>query len=556
MAVLNYHNFDTLGFTTGTEGPNQFYSGAQTASGYENIHIRTDSSNKFNGMDSLRVEIDQSLPRSGVWRSELRTQVYGGYPNVMEGFYAVAIKLGTTTVGEESAVISQLWDGTSGPSLSLQWGYSDNSIFARIHGGPSNVNFPLFTGDSTWHTVILYHHSLPNSSGKLKIWVDGTLTVNYTGRTSYATETDSTTPYWKLGLYDSGFDDDTLVSNRVIYLAGVNYHDATDTESDTLAWINNFWGSEPEPETYTIIANGSSGGTASGGGTFIDGATATLTATPNSGYQFVRWVQGGSTASTNNPYIFTVTGNRTLTAEFELIPPVEYDISVTVNGSGSVTGDGTYNEEQEVTLTATPSAGWLFDYWEDADGTYNDNPLVFVATADRDLTVYFVEEPPEPTQYTITVNVEGEGTVTGDGVYDEDDEVTLTATAETGWEFLHWSDTGGVYLDNPYVFSAESDRDLDAVFIEETPTPTEYTVTVTQTTGGVVAGGGIYEEGQEAELTAIPDSGWTFVKWSDDTTENPYVFEVTGNVALSAVFELVDPPEPTYITVKGKFRIV
>lgn len=233
----------------------------------------------------------------------------------------------------------------------------------------------------------------------------------------------------------------------------------------------------------------------------------------------------------------------------------EYDISVTVNGSGSVTGDGTYNEEQEVTLTATPSAGWLFDYWEDADGTYNDNPLVFVATEDRDLTVYFVEEPPEPTQYTITVNIEGEGTVTGDGVYDEDEEVTLTATAETGWEFLHWSDTGGVYLDNPYVFNAESNRELDAVFIEETPPPTEYTVTVTQTTGGYVSGGGTYTEDDEATLTATPDSGWHFVRWSNDVTDNPYTFTVTEDVTLQAVFEQ-DEPVPGVITVKGKFRIV
>src|SRR5690606_20500992 len=154
--------------------------------------------------------------------------------------------------------------------------------------------------------------------------------------------------------------------------------------------------------------------------------------------------------------------DRTLTAEVELIPPVEDDISVTDNGSGAVTCDGTYNEEQEVTRTATPSAGGQVGHWQDSDGTHIDNRVVFVATAGRELAVYFVEEPPEPTQYTITVNVEGEGTVTGDGVYDEDDEVTLTATAETGWEFLHWSDTDGVYLDNPYVFNAESDRELDA----------------------------------------------------------------------------------------------
>src|SRR5690606_6431382 len=385
MAVLNYHNFDTLGFTTGVEGPNQFYSSAQTASGYENIHIRTDSSNKFNGMNSLRVEIDQSLPRSGVWRSELRTQVYGGYPNVMEGFYAVAIKLGTTAVGEESAVISQLWDGTSGPSLSLQWRYSDNSIFARIHGGPSNVNFPLFTGDSTWHTVILYHHSLPNSFGKLKIWVDGTLTVDYTGRTSYATETDSTTPYWKLGLYDSGFDDDNLVSNRVIYLSGVSYHDATDSESDTLEWIDNFWNTdpEPEPEKFTVTTDHTTGGTVSGAGEYEDGETANLVATPtDEHWVFEKWTEDGEDLSIANPLSFTVEGDRNIKAVFA---KKKYALTVTSTTGGTATGGGLFEWEITTPLTASINSGYQFSGWYRGDTFLsNANPYSYTTRKQSD----------------------------------------------------------------------------------------------------------------------------------------------------------------------------
>lgn len=96
----------------------------------------------------------------------------------------------------------------------------------------------------------------------------------------------------------------------------------------------------------------------------------------------------------------------------------------------------------------------------------------------------------------------------------------------------------------------------DPVTINIVESVDEYRVTVTQTTGGVVTGGGVYEDGSQATLTAVANEGWRFVKWSDDSTENPYVFEVTEDVTLSAVFEPVGPPEPTYFTVKGKFRIV
>lgn len=73
----------------------------------------------------------------------------------------------------------------------------------------------------------------------------------------------------------------------------------------------------PEPTTYTVTVNASAGGKASGGGTFDEGATATLTATPNSGYHFTGWYEGSTKVSDKTPYSFTVTKDVTLTAQFE-----------------------------------------------------------------------------------------------------------------------------------------------------------------------------------------------------------------------------------------------
>lgn len=68
--------------------------------------------------------------------------------------------------------------------------------------------------------------------------------------------------------------------------------------------------------TITVNVNDPAMGTVSGGGVYDANATATLTATANSGYQFVKWEDG----NTSNPRTITVTKDETYTAVFETIP--------------------------------------------------------------------------------------------------------------------------------------------------------------------------------------------------------------------------------------------
>ncbi|MDR1563929.1 MAG: polysaccharide deacetylase family protein [Oscillospiraceae bacterium] len=73
-------------------------------------------------------------------------------------------------------------------------------------------------------------------------------------------------------------------------------------------------------QTYTITATAATGGTVTGGGSYALGANVTLTATPNSGYTFDGWYEGGSKIpSAGAEYLFTVTANRTLEARFTAI---------------------------------------------------------------------------------------------------------------------------------------------------------------------------------------------------------------------------------------------
>ncbi len=76
------------------------------------------------------------------------------------------------------------------------------------------------------------------------------------------------------------------------------------------------------PPTYVISLSASTGGTVSGGGTYEVGSTATIKATPNTGYRFVKWSDGNTNAErqitiTSSEISANVT-NRSYTAYFEV----------------------------------------------------------------------------------------------------------------------------------------------------------------------------------------------------------------------------------------------
>lgn len=67
---------------------------------------------------------------------------------------------------------------------------------------------------------------------------------------------------------------------------------------------------------YQVSVSATAGGTATGGGSFLEGSTCTVSATPNTNYTFANWTENGSVVSSLQNYSFTVTGNRSLVANF------------------------------------------------------------------------------------------------------------------------------------------------------------------------------------------------------------------------------------------------
>ena len=122
------------------------------------------------------------------------------------------------------------------------------------------------------------------------------------------------------------------------------------------------------PTTYTIRADvtPAGAGSVSGGGSYTEGTSVTLTATNNPGYRFVGWVESGTTVSTNPNYTFVANSNRSLTAQFDRISSGggDSDPTYSITLPSRVTGgelklSRRYAEKGEtVTLTAIPDEGY------------------------------------------------------------------------------------------------------------------------------------------------------------------------------------------------------
>ncbi len=77
----------------------------------------------------------------------------------------------------------------------------------------------------------------------------------------------------------------------------------------------------PTPMKYTVTVSvePEGGGIATGGGTYQEGESVTVTASPANSYNFTGWQENGTMVSADMEYTFTVAGDRNLTAVFEQI---------------------------------------------------------------------------------------------------------------------------------------------------------------------------------------------------------------------------------------------
>lgn len=171
--------------------------------------------------------------------------------------------------------------------------------------------------------------------------------------------------------------------------AGASY---TFTLGSNRALVANF---TQQQCAVAVSANPSSGGSAavaSGGETGACGRQVTVTATPNQGWAFLRWTEGGAPVSTSVAYTFTPSVDRALVAEFEKQCTVSVSAEPSAGGAAAVSqGAATGACGRSVTVTATPNAGWVFLEWTEDGAMLAGSPsATLTLEVDRSVTAHFV----------------------------------------------------------------------------------------------------------------------------------------------------------------------
>lgn len=177
--------------------------------------------------------------------------------------------------------------------------------------------------------------------------------------------------------------------------------------------------------------------------------------------------------------------------------------------------------------------------------------------------------PSEPGQLTtklkLKVSPEGAGSVSGAGDILPGKEVKVTASANSGWLFVNWTDENGqeVSTAKSYTFTKGNRTEtLTANFSFNPGGPSEpgelpYKLTLLHGDGGSVSGGGFYLSGTTVNIRAYPNSDFNFEGWYkadgtlySDVADISYTME-ESNVTLTArfVFNPKSPSEPNEVNI-------
>ena len=327
-----------------------------------------------------------------------------------------------------------------------------------------------------------------------------------------------------------------------------------------------------EPITYDInaTANMAEGGTVTGSGTYGYGQTCTLTATPNDGYSFLYWTTAtGEILSTDTNYSFTVTEDADFVAYF--YEGLACDITFALYNQWGDSWWGKYimvtdenGASKRMTLESGFSVTYTIPFGHGSHPTLSwsgglncsfavsyafDGTVIYEGINDYGGSYEFEVDCSGafPTYYSVTATAnpaEG-GTVSGGDTYTEGSTCTLTATANEGYTFMNWTQDGEeVSTNEAYSFTVTEDAAFVANFSLNSY---NITVSASPTDGGTVSGGGIFDYGTTAIVSAVPNEDYRFSHWTNNgisvSSNANYSFTVTEDAMFVANFREFNPDE-------------
>ncbi|MDD2297961.1 MAG: InlB B-repeat-containing protein, partial [Sphaerochaetaceae bacterium] len=243
-----------------------------------------------------------------------------------------------------------------------------------------------------------------------------------------------------------------------------------------------------------------------------------VTAVPDVGYHFVKWSDG----SIDNPRTDkNVTGNITVTAVFAINEYDEYTVTF-VDWDGSVIETQSVEHGKAATAPEDPErTGYTFSEWDKDFTNITGNLTV---TAQYEINSYTVS-------FENADEVESQQIDHGNKAQKPEDPI------KEGYSFIGW------YADEALTVEFDFDTEItvDTTIYAKWEINT-YTLTYTAGKDGNISGDATQtvEHGEDGtQVEAIPDEGYLFIKWSDDSTANPRTdTNIMADITVQAEFAI------------------
>ncbi len=212
-----------------------------------------------------------------------------------------------------------------------------------------------------------------------------------------------------------------------------------------------------------------------------------------------------------------------------------YTLTYIAGDNGSITGTKiqTVNHGEDGSeVTAVADGGYIFSKW--SDGVTTEARTDLNITNDKTVTAIFIQL----TEHTLIYLAETGGSIDGQNIQvvaDSTDGTQVTAVPSTGYTFVKWSDN--VMTPSRTDLNITEDLSVTAEFAIN-----QYTLTYNAGANGFISGTTsqtVNHGSNGAQVTAVPNAGYHFVKWSDNVlTPSRTDLNITGNKTVTATFAI------------------